>query len=147
MSANLLNTPSTRRQCLTAAAAVGLTGSTPGFAATEPPPETTRIRLIKLRSICVAPQYVAEELFRAEGFADIQYLDPGQVGASGLPAAQALGAGAVDISVNFAAPLVMALDEGHQSERHLCHRPRPRREGVSRPGLSDLARVRTPGDA
>ena len=102
----------TRRDVLGATVAAALITTTPAQAAAEPPPETTRIRLIKLRSICVAPQYVAEELLRAEGFTDIQYVDPGPVGSSGLPAARALGAGAVDIHMNFAAPLVMALDEG-----------------------------------
>jgi NitT/TauT family transport system substrate-binding protein len=38
----------------------------------EAPPETTTIRLVKIPGICVAPQYVAEELLRAEGFTDIQ---------------------------------------------------------------------------
>jgi NitT/TauT family transport system substrate-binding protein len=102
----------TRRDLLYAAGAACLTGSAPGFAAAEPPPEIARLRLVKLRSICVAPQYVAEDLFRAEGFTDIQYIDPGSVGASGVPAARALGAGTVDINMNFAAPLVIALDEG-----------------------------------
>ena len=32
----------------------------------EPPPETTKIRLAQISGICVAPQYVAEELLRAE---------------------------------------------------------------------------------
>ena len=108
----MINSTLTRRELLYATGAAGLAASAPGFAATEPPPETTRLRLIKLRSICVAPQYVAEELFRAEGFTDIRYIDPGTVGASGVPAARALGAGTVDINVNFAAPLVIALDEG-----------------------------------
>ena len=29
----------------------------------------------KMSRICVAPQYVAEELLRAEGFTDVRYLD------------------------------------------------------------------------
>ena len=32
------------------------------------PPETSAIRLIKIPGICIAPQYVAEDLLRAEGF-------------------------------------------------------------------------------
>ena len=40
----------------------------------EPPPETKRIRLMRLPAICAAPQYVAEELLRLEGFEDIKYL-------------------------------------------------------------------------
>ena len=81
-------------------------------AATEPPPETNRIRLNKIRSICLAPAYVAEALLRAEGFTDVQYVGDGPAGIGGLPAAQALGAGVVDFSMNFAAPLAVALDTG-----------------------------------
>ena len=99
-------------QAMTAAlVGVGLFGRSE-LARAEPPPETTRIRLNKIRSICLAPQYVAEALLRAEGFTDIQYFGDGPTGIGGLPAAQALGAGAVDISMNFAAPLAVAVDAG-----------------------------------
>jgi NitT/TauT family transport system substrate-binding protein len=37
--------------------------------------ETTTVRLTKVPGICVAPQYVAEELLRAEGFTEIRYVD------------------------------------------------------------------------
>ena len=77
----------------------------------EAPPETTRIRLSRLRSVCVAPQYVAAELLRGEGFTDIQYIGEGN-SASGLSGAQAMGAGQVDMAMNFAAPLVLAIDQG-----------------------------------
>ena len=86
----------------------GLAGLGSGPARAEPPPETTRIRLSKLRSICLAPQYVAEELLHAEGFTDIQYVE---VGAGG-PGAQMTGSGEIDIGMNFAAVLVHALDQG-----------------------------------
>ena len=33
--------------------------------------ETTTVRLAKIPGICIAPQYVAEDLLRAEGFTDI----------------------------------------------------------------------------
>ncbi|HVE49117.1 MAG TPA: ABC transporter substrate-binding protein [Casimicrobiaceae bacterium] len=79
--------------------------------AAEPPPETTRLRLGKVPSICLAPQYVAEDLLRAEGFSQIQYVGEG-LSAAGLSGAQAMGAGQFDISMNFAAPLVIALDQG-----------------------------------
>src|ERR1700754_1273492 len=42
--------------------------------AAEPPPETTRIRLVKIPSICQAPQYVAEELLRNEGVTEVRYV-------------------------------------------------------------------------
>jgi NitT/TauT family transport system substrate-binding protein len=37
--------------------------------------ETTTVRLVNDRSICIAPEYVAEELLRAEGFTDIRYVE------------------------------------------------------------------------
>jgi len=50
---------------LSSAGAAGLIGAPPSFAQ-EAPPETTTIRLARSRSICIAPQYIAEELLRAE---------------------------------------------------------------------------------
>jgi NitT/TauT family transport system substrate-binding protein len=68
----------TRRQFverLSAAGTAGLLGLPRQAAAAEPPPETPRLRLFKFPGICLAPQYVAEELLRAEGFTDVQYLE------------------------------------------------------------------------
>ena len=77
-------------------------------AAAEPAPETMRLRISKVPSVCLSPQYVAQELFGSEGFTDVQYLSaPG-----GLPGAKALGAGEQDLQMNFAVPLVMAVDSG-----------------------------------
>jgi NitT/TauT family transport system substrate-binding protein len=42
--------------------------------AAEPPPETTTLKLAKTSSICGAPMYVAEELFKTEGFSDVQFV-------------------------------------------------------------------------
>jgi NitT/TauT family transport system substrate-binding protein len=104
----------TRRRFVNGAALAGAAGAL-GFGqktlAAEPPPETTRIRLGKAPSACLAPQYVAEALLRAEGFGQIEYVGTG-LSAAGLPGAQAMGAGEFDVSMNFAAPLVVALDEG-----------------------------------
>jgi NitT/TauT family transport system substrate-binding protein len=46
----------------------------PGTAAAEPPPEVTKIRLVKNPGICLAPQYLAEELLRLEGFSQVEYV-------------------------------------------------------------------------
>ena len=58
---------------LTAAAAMVAVSPRPVHA--EPPPETTRLTLPRLPAdhACLAPQWIAEELLRAEGFTDIQY--------------------------------------------------------------------------
>jgi hypothetical protein len=69
---------------LTLAGTAGFLGVPPRPAAAEPPPETTTLRLIKLSGICIAPQYVAEELLRAEGFADVQYVERDDTQQAGL---------------------------------------------------------------
>jgi NitT/TauT family transport system substrate-binding protein len=54
-------------------ATVGFGSGGRSFAA-EPPPEVTTVTLEKAPpAICVAPEYVAEDLLRAEGFTDIRY--------------------------------------------------------------------------
>jgi len=60
-----------------AAGVAGISGIRSTSAYADPPPETTRIRLTKVPSICVAPQYAAEDLLRAEGFTDISYVGSG----------------------------------------------------------------------
>ena len=100
-----------RRHFLGTAAAAALAGIAYKSANAEPPPETTRIRLGKVPSICIAPQFVAEDLLRMEGFSDIQYVAWGG-GVGGLSGARELGAGQLDITMNFAAPLVVGLDRG-----------------------------------
>jgi NitT/TauT family transport system substrate-binding protein len=75
--------------------------------AQEAPPETTTIHLIKNPGICVAPQYVADELLRAEGFTDVQH-----VMRSPVVMAEAIGRGEVDMSLHFAALLIPAIDAG-----------------------------------
>ena len=102
-----------RRESLKGLAALGLGIGLIGTRAmaAEPPPETTRIRLPKVPSACVAANYVAEALLRAEGFDQIEYIVAGGLN-SGVPGAQRMGAGDVDIGMNFAAPLVVALDMG-----------------------------------
>jgi NitT/TauT family transport system substrate-binding protein len=101
-----------RRQFLNAAACAG-TGALFGLRseaiAAEPPPETTRIRLIEITGICIAPQYVARDLLHAEGFTDVQYFG---VSASGVEAARAVAAGKADITLTFVAPLVMQIEAG-----------------------------------
>ena len=62
-------------------------------AAVEPPPETTTVRFSKHPVICFAPQYVCEDLLRAEGFADIRWVD------IPIPAvSQEVGSGRIDFA-------------------------------------------------
>jgi len=66
----------TRRDFLTGASALGATSliGIPRFAAAEPAPEVKKIRLVHLPGICLAPQYLAEEMLRLEGFSEVEYL-------------------------------------------------------------------------
>jgi NitT/TauT family transport system substrate-binding protein len=45
------------------------------------------VRITKNQGICYAPQYVAEELLRAEGFTDIRFVDvpPPEISAAIAP--------------------------------------------------------------
>jgi NitT/TauT family transport system substrate-binding protein len=91
------------------AAASGMPGFVAGPAAAEPPPETTHLRLYKFPGICLAPQYLAEELLRAEGFTDIQYLEFPEGGRGVYPR---LGSGDIDITQWFVAPYIIEIDRG-----------------------------------
>ena len=100
-----------RRQFLTALSLAGAArrvGAPTAFAA-EGALETKKVRFVKIPGICNAPQYVAEELLRAEGFTDISYV--GLV-AAGAPAVGAVARGDADFTVTFAAPLVIGIDGG-----------------------------------
>ena len=67
-----------RREFLAAATLGGAAATLqmrPAPAGAEAPPEITRLRLLKTGSICWAPQYVADALLQAEGFAEVTYVD------------------------------------------------------------------------
>ena len=74
----------TRRQFLTTLSLAGAAGLVrgPPLRAADGVLETTTVRLMKQPVICIAPQYVAEELLRAEGFTDIRYIEASQPGTS-----------------------------------------------------------------
>ena len=97
----------TRRNLLSGmatAAGAGLLGLGPDLAAAEPPPEITKIRLSQIDGICVAPQYVAQELLKSEGFTDIEYVS---FIANPYPA---FAAGKIDMSMAFVAPFIVQAD-------------------------------------
>ena len=93
---------------LTLVGTTGLLGLRPRPLAAEPPPETTKLRLLKETGrVCWAPQYMAEDLLRAEGFADVTYVD-----FPGGPVAEYLAAAKADLSLHFVGPNIMRLDQG-----------------------------------
>ena len=87
-----------KRAALTGAAAYLGIDSDYSFAAVEPPPETTKIRIRQRRPSCWAPIHVAEPLLYEEGFTDVQY-----VSAPGPEYPKLLEDAAVDISPEFSA--------------------------------------------
>jgi NitT/TauT family transport system substrate-binding protein len=104
-------TRSSRRRFLaglTFTGAAELLGLRPRPAAAEPPPETTTLRVHHSLSLCIAPLYVAEELLRAEGFTEVQYVTYEESG--GLY--EGLTSGMADIGNDFAPLLIMHVDAG-----------------------------------
>jgi NitT/TauT family transport system substrate-binding protein len=106
-----------RRRFVTNAAAAGAAGfATLGaidrsgggksFAA-EPPPEVSMIRIDSGPVVCIAPQFVAEELLHAEGFTDIRFDDSD----TGSPT-QKLARDEVDWILEFAPQMIDELDGG-----------------------------------
>jgi hypothetical protein len=65
---------------LSLASAAGLLRPPRGLAA-EGPPDTATVRFVQNPVICIAPQYAAEELLRAEGFTDVSYVETTTAGA------------------------------------------------------------------
>src|SRR5262245_26375720 len=92
---------------LTLMGTAGVLGLHAGLEAAESPPETTKIRLIQVPGICVAPQYIAEELLKGEGFTDVQYLK-----VSTAEVYKVIASGEVDISMAFIAPFILQVDKG-----------------------------------
>jgi NitT/TauT family transport system substrate-binding protein len=92
---------------LSSAGASGLIGAS-NSRAQEGRLETTSVRIAKIAGICIAPQYVADELLRAEGFTDIRYVATD----AGVPAALSLARGEVDFTANYAPALIIPIDAG-----------------------------------
>jgi NitT/TauT family transport system substrate-binding protein len=100
-----------RRAFLESAVSVGagvLFGLRADRAAAEASPETRRIRLAKYPALCTAPQFIAEQLLRGEGFSDTQYLSR-----SGLDwRMKSLGAGEIDFLVTYGTDVIREIDAG-----------------------------------
>ena len=99
----------TRRRFLTALSMAGAAGlaRVPPALAREGVLETTSLRLAKKEGVCSAPQHIAEELLRAEGFTEIRYV-PEAVG----DPTNAVARGEIDFTMNYATTLAVAIDRG-----------------------------------
>jgi NitT/TauT family transport system substrate-binding protein len=72
--------------------------------AEEGPPETTNFRLPRTPNICIAPQYISDELLRAEGFTEIRRVVD--------PPVDAVARGEIDFESQTAAWVASQLDAG-----------------------------------
>jgi len=98
----------TRRRFPTTLSLAGTTGLLrwPPASAAEGTLETTTVRLAK-RSLCNAPEYVAEELLRAEGFTEIRFID------TPVPdTASWVAQSKIDFSLGYSSYYVAAIDAG-----------------------------------
>lgn len=93
---------------LAVAVAAGVLGSRPDPAQADPPPETTRLRLLRTPSICEAPAQVARALLEGEGFTNVQYVRVG----NSVAGDKAIAAGQVDLGLATALAGVMRIDAG-----------------------------------
>jgi NitT/TauT family transport system substrate-binding protein len=101
----------TRRGFLGGIAASATAGlfSAPSPVAADEPLETITVRIGKNRGVCLAPQYIAEELLHAEGFTDVRYVDTTQADGTLAPP---VGRGETDFSAAFAIDAIQTSDTG-----------------------------------
>src|SRR5829696_8884730 len=100
----------TRRHFLAGLATAGAAtlATVPGVSFQEAPLETATVRFSRSPGICIAPQYVAEELIRAEGLTDFRYVDQ----QAGLASIAMLARGDIDFALDFATALAIPIDQG-----------------------------------
>jgi NitT/TauT family transport system substrate-binding protein len=91
------------------AAAAGVLGAR-GSVADEEALETTAVRLTTAAGICIAPQYLAGELLRADGFTDVSFVPA----MKGPPGAVMIGRGEADFTSTFAASVILPIDAGER---------------------------------
>src|SRR5215471_9496321 len=91
---------------LSLAGAAGLLGTRPVLAE-EGSLETTAVRFEKSAALCIAPQYLVEELLRADGFTDIRYIEGSPPGLT-----ERVAHAVVDFQTNYAPNSITAIDRG-----------------------------------
>jgi NitT/TauT family transport system substrate-binding protein len=105
-----------RRSFLSAAAALSGSAliSRPRAALAEPLPEVRTVRLIHAPAMCLAPQYIAEDLLHAEGFEKVEYVEgqPGGRKYSRVWLPNILSEGLADMTMSAAPGMVTTIDLG-----------------------------------
>jgi NitT/TauT family transport system substrate-binding protein len=71
--------------------------------------EISSVRLTRFGGLCLSPQYVAEELLRAEGFDDVVYVD---IDKRRTSLTAAVAAGDADFTLDFAPHVIQAINAG-----------------------------------
>ena len=94
--------------CAASTAALGSVAARLRAEDSDPPPETSTIRLSKNQSICIAPQYVVSDLLNAEGFTNIVYVPSD----TGDQLSKAVANGDLDFTLHFSGPLLLHIDRG-----------------------------------
>ena len=96
---------------MSAAAGAGILGLGARPAVAEPPPEIRSIRLLfdpENPILCYAPQYLAEEFLRLEGFTDVRYSGFGDA----ISDSDVLVHDRVDITAGLGSDYIVAIDSG-----------------------------------
>ena len=89
----------------------GLAGYGWDLSAAEPPPETTRLRILldsNVPVLCWAPEYLAVDFLRMEGFSEIDFVG----WTPGMNEAEMLASGNVDLAAPVATDVVVGIDRG-----------------------------------
>src|SRR5262249_46005966 len=98
-------------QATVVGAAIGCSTIRPWWSAfAEPPPETTTGRIIDVGAGCLAPQMVADDLLKADGFTAVEYVKIKKP--VGGVAMKTLGDGGADFMTNDALAWVLGADAG-----------------------------------
>ena len=103
--------PMNRRDFLTGASALGA-ASLFGFARTaaaDPPPETTNVKFGRWPVSCIAPQFVAEPLLKAEGFSGLQYVEVPYGPTETAPYPGTAGPGKVDFDLESGTAIMLTV--------------------------------------
>ena len=92
------------------ALATGAAGfaAAPALAAGGGAPETAAVRFANAPNYCIAPQYLAHDLLRAEGFEEVRYVEA----PTGPAAGKAVAEGRADFYSAFAPDAILQVDAG-----------------------------------